>query len=37
LFDELHIRVIGGEVAFGRITPGQAGQRFEQFIKEVIE
>ncbi|MDR2480498.1 MAG: extracellular solute-binding protein [Treponema sp.] len=37
LFDDLHIRVLGGEVAFGRITPAQAGQRFEQFIKEVIE
>ena len=35
IWDETHLVATGAEVAFGRITPQQAGQRFDEFVKDV--
>jgi multiple sugar transport system substrate-binding protein len=36
LFSEQYMRLVGQEVAFGLITPRQAGQRFEELKEETI-
>jgi ABC-type glycerol-3-phosphate transport system substrate-binding protein len=36
LFGEGYLRSVGAEVAFGRITPQQAGQRFEEMKREIL-
>jgi ABC-type glycerol-3-phosphate transport system substrate-binding protein len=36
LFSESYLRSVGAEVAFGRITPQAAGQRFEEMAKDTI-
>jgi ABC-type glycerol-3-phosphate transport system substrate-binding protein len=36
IWDETHLVAVGAEVAFGRITPQQAGQRFDEFVEDVI-
>jgi ABC-type glycerol-3-phosphate transport system substrate-binding protein len=36
LFNETYMRSVGAEVAFGRITPQQAGQRFIELKDEII-
>ncbi|MDR2479447.1 MAG: extracellular solute-binding protein [Treponema sp.] len=36
LFSETYMRSVGAEVAFGRITPEQAGQRFLELKEEII-
>jgi multiple sugar transport system substrate-binding protein len=36
LFGDNYLKTIGQETAFGRITPAQAGQRFEELKKEVL-
>jgi multiple sugar transport system substrate-binding protein len=35
LFNEVNLRSVGAEVAFGRITPQQAGQRYEEILREL--
>jgi multiple sugar transport system substrate-binding protein len=37
LFGDNYLKTIGQEVAFGRITPVQAGQRFEALKEEVLQ
>jgi Na+/pantothenate symporter len=37
LFNETYMRSVGAEVAFGRITPQQAGQRFIALKDEIID
>jgi multiple sugar transport system substrate-binding protein len=36
IWDETHMMAIGAEVAFGRITPRQAGLRFEEIVKDAM-
>jgi hypothetical protein len=36
LFSEQYMRLAGQEVAFGLMTPRQAGQRFEELKEEII-
>jgi multiple sugar transport system substrate-binding protein len=36
VWDESHLRQTGAEVAFGRITPQQAGQQFDEFIADIL-
>jgi multiple sugar transport system substrate-binding protein len=36
IWDETHMMAIGAEVAFGRITPRQAGLRFEEVVKDAM-
>jgi ABC-type glycerol-3-phosphate transport system substrate-binding protein len=36
IWDETHLVATGAEVAFDRITPQQAGRRFDQFVQDVI-
>jgi ABC-type glycerol-3-phosphate transport system substrate-binding protein len=36
LFGNNYLKTVGQEVGFGRITPAQAGQRFEDLKKEVL-
>ncbi|GHU70964.1 sugar ABC transporter substrate-binding protein [Spirochaetia bacterium] len=36
IWDETHMMATGAEVAFGRITPQQAGQRFEEYVKDAL-
>ena len=36
IWDETHLVAVGAEVAFGRITPQQAGRRFDEFVEDVL-
>ncbi|MDR0720163.1 MAG: extracellular solute-binding protein, partial [Treponema sp.] len=36
LFGDSYMKAVGSEVAFGRITPEEAGKRFEEMMKEVL-
>jgi multiple sugar transport system substrate-binding protein len=36
VWDETHMMAVGSEVAFGRITPAEAGRRFEEFVKDAM-
>lgn len=36
IWDETHMMAVGSEVAFGRITPQEAGRRFEEFVEDAM-
>jgi len=36
IWDETHLVAVGAEVAFGKITPQQAGRRFDEFVEDVL-
>jgi multiple sugar transport system substrate-binding protein len=36
IWDETHMMATGSEVAFGRITPEEAGRRFEEYVKDAM-
>ncbi|MCL2880052.1 MAG: ABC transporter substrate-binding protein [Treponema sp.] len=36
IWDETHLVAVGAEVAFKKITPEQAGQRFDEFVEDVL-
>jgi multiple sugar transport system substrate-binding protein len=36
IWDDTHIRKAGAEVAFGRITPEEAGRQFDEFVKDIL-
>jgi hypothetical protein len=36
IWDDAHIRKAGAEVAFGRITPEEAGRQFDEFVKDIL-
>ena len=36
VWDDSRLVAVGAEVAFGRITPRQAGERFDEFVDEVL-
>jgi multiple sugar transport system substrate-binding protein len=36
IWDETHLVAVGAQVAFGRLSPRQAGLRFDEFVDDVL-